>query len=231
MVFNAKQFSKAGLNIPMLIGGATTSKMHTAVKIEPLYSPELAMHVLDASRAVVVAQQLLSKDEGADYRAEIRAEYEDMRKEYYDSQKDKSFVSLAKARSKALRTDWGAVKITKPSFLGTRVFKAYDLRKLEKYIDWDPFFQTWQIRGKYPNRTYPKIFKDKTVGEAARKLFEDATAMLNKIIDEKLIEATGIVGFYPCNANADDDIEVYDEADGTTLKAKFCTIRQQMDKD
>ena len=201
MVFNAKQFTKAGLKIPLLVGGATTSKMHTAVKIEGFYKGGPAVHVLDASRAVVVAQKLLDPDNGPEYMKEVREEYEDLRREYYDSQKDKSFISLAKARSKALISDWDGIKITKPSFLGTKVYKNYDLRKLLDWIDWDPFFQTWQIRGKYPNRSYPKIFKDKTVGEQAKKLFDEAQVMLKEIIDKELIEAIGILGFYPCNSD------------------------------
>ena len=231
MVFNAKEFTKVGLNIPLLIGGATTSKMHTAVKIEPNYKGHQVVHVLDASRAVVVVQKLLKQEEGAEYVREIREEYDELRKEYYDSQKDKNFVSLQKARSKKLRVDWGSVRIVRPSFLGTRVFKEYDLRKLVPFIDWDPFFQTWQIRGKYPNRSYPKIFNDKTVGEEAKKLFDSAQAMLENIIENKLIEARGILGFYACNSDDQDDIEVYEEGDQTTLKAKFCTLRQQLDKD
>jgi 5-methyltetrahydrofolate--homocysteine methyltransferase len=174
MVFNAKEFTKAGLNIPLLIGGATTSKMHTAVKIESYYKGGPTIHVLDASRSVVVVQKLLDPSNKEEYMADIRQEYEDLRREYYEGQKEKNFVSLQKARSKALRTDWDQVQITKPSFLGTKIFKEYDLRKLIPFIDWDPFFSTWQIRGKYPNRTYPKIFNDKTVGEEAKKLFDGA---------------------------------------------------------
>lgn len=143
MVFNAKQFQKQGINIPVLVGGATTSKMHTAVKIEPCYKNNTVMHVLDASRSVVVVQKLLDKENGDDFRAEVREEYAELRKEYYDSQKDKSFVSLSKARAKAPRTDWSTIKPVKPTFLGTQVFKEYDLNKLLPYIDWDPFFQTW----------------------------------------------------------------------------------------
>ena len=142
MVFNAKEFTKAGLNIPLLIGGATTSKKHTAVKIEQNYKCDQAIHVLDASRAVVVAQKLLNETK-QDYVKEIQEEYQEQRDEYYAGQKDKTFISLAKARSKKMKTDWDAVKITTPSFLGTKVFKNYDLRKLLPYIDWDPFFQTW----------------------------------------------------------------------------------------
>lgn len=231
MVFNAKQFAKSGLAIPLLIGGATTSKMHTAVKIEPYFTTDIAAHVLDASRAVVVVQQLLNKEQKPEYIREIREEYDDLRKEYYDGLKDKSFISLAKARSKKLKTDWSSVKITKPSFLGNRVYKNYDLKSLVPFIDWDPFFQTWQIRGKYPNRSYPKIFKDKTIGEEAKKLFDEATAMLNNIIDNKLVEARAVIGFYPANSDNQDDIEIYDPEDLTKQIAKFGTLRQQLDKD
>jgi 5-methyltetrahydrofolate--homocysteine methyltransferase len=140
MVFNAKEFSKQGINIPLLIGGATTSKMHTAVKIEPNYKNNLAVHVLDASRAVVVVQKLLNKGTQDDFCKDVREEYDELRKEYYDNQKDKTFVSLAKARAKKMRVNWDEVKITKPTFLGTKVFKNYDLNKLVPYIDWDPFF-------------------------------------------------------------------------------------------
>ena len=140
MVFNAKMFNKAGLNIPLLIGGATTSKMHTAVKIEPYYKNNQTVYVLDASRSVVVVQKLLDPDNKKEYIEDIKAEYDELRKEYYDSQKDKSFVSLAKAKSKAMKTDWDSLRIVKPTFLGTKVFKEYDLQSLCNYIDWDPFF-------------------------------------------------------------------------------------------
>lgn len=140
MVFNAKQFQKSGVNIPMLIGGATTSKMHTAVKIEPCYKNSASVYVLDASRSVVVVQKLLDPDNKAEYMQDIRDEYAELRKEYYDSQKDKSFVSLSKARSKALKTNWDQIKPVKPTVLGTQVFKEYDLNKLLPFIDWDPFF-------------------------------------------------------------------------------------------
>jgi len=157
--------------------------MHTAVKIEPYYKGNSAVHVLDASRAVVVVNQLLDEANNTEYKADIKSEYAELRNEYLDSQKDKSFVSLAKARVKKLRTDWNKVNIVEPSFLGTRTWKDFDLKKVLEYIDWDPFFQTWQIRGKYPNRTYPKIFKDKTVGEEAKVLFENAQKLLNDLIE------------------------------------------------
>ena len=141
MVFNAKEFTKQGINVPLLIGGATTSKMHTAVKIEPNYLNSQTVYVLDASRAVV--GQLLDPNNKHEYMADIKAEYAELRAEYLDSQKDKSFVSLAKARSKRLKTDWRLVTITRPSFLGTRVFNNFNLNQVIPYIDWDPFFSTW----------------------------------------------------------------------------------------
>ena len=206
MVFNAKEFSKQGITIPILIGGATTSKKHTAVKIEPNYKNNQTVYVLDASRAVVVVNSLLDPKNKSEYVQDIKNEYEEVRKEYFESQQEKNFVSLAKARSKKLKVDWQKVQITRPSFLGTKVFIEYDLNKLLPFIDWDPFFQSWQIRGKYPNRTYPKIFNDKTVGEEARKLFDNAQIMLKQIIEGKWLEARGIVGFYPANTIDHDDI-------------------------
>ena len=229
MVFNAKEFSKQGINIPLLIGGATTSKMHTAVKIEPNYKNHQTVYVLDASRSVVVVNNLLDPNNKEEYIADIKAEYQELRAEYLDSQKDKSFVSLNKARAKRLTTDWRQVSITRPSFLGTRVFNNFDLNEVLPYIDWDPFFSTWQIRGKYPNRTYPKIFNDKTVGVEARKLFDNAQVMLRRLIDENLIEARGIVGFYPCNTVDHDDVAVMDPEDPTQEKCKFMMLRQQLD--
>lgn len=143
MVFNAKEFTKAGLKVPLLIGGATTSKKHTAVKIEPHYKNNQALHVLDASRAVVVVNSLLDPNNKEEYMQDIKNEYEEVRKEYYDSVKEKNFVSLHKARQKKMKVDWQKVKIVKPSFLGTKVFENYDLSKLVPYFDWDPFFQSW----------------------------------------------------------------------------------------
>ena len=143
MVFNAKEFSKQGINIPLLIGGATTSKMHTAVKIEPNYKNNQTCYVLDASRSVVVVNSLLDPNNKQEYIDDIKAEYAELRAEYLDSQKDKSYVSLAKARAKRLMTDWRSVQITRPTFLGTRVFNNFDLNEVLPYIDWDPFFATW----------------------------------------------------------------------------------------
>jgi len=124
-----------------------------------------------------------------------------------------------------MNNDWSKLAIVRPSFIGTKVFMDYDLARVLPWIDWDPFFSTWGLRGKYPNRTYPKIFKDKTVGEEAKKLFDAAQKMLTQVIGEKLIEARGIVGFYPCNSDGVDDIEVYDPEDEVTPISKFFTLR------
>jgi 5-methyltetrahydrofolate--homocysteine methyltransferase len=203
--------------------------MHTAVRIEPHYKNNATVYVTDASRAVVVVKDLMDEENSQEYKADIRKEYSQLRSEYLDGLKERSFVSLLKARSRRLKTDWSKVEITEPSFLGTKVFKNFDLTKVLPYIDWDPFFSTWQIRGKYPNRTYPKIFNDKTVGEEARKLFDKAQLMLNDLLDNKRIEGRAIVGFYPANVQdkQDDDVTVYSE-NGEEL-CKFHMLRQQLD--
>lgn len=143
MVFNAKEFSKHNITVPLLIGGATTSKKHTAVKIESNYTANQAIHVLDASRAVVVVNTLLDKNNYSEYVQDIKREYEEIRREYYEGQKDKVFVSLAKARQRKPKVDWNKVHIVEPSFIGTKIFEDYDLTSLLPYIDWDPFFQAW----------------------------------------------------------------------------------------
>lgn len=140
MVFNAKEFTKQGIDVPLLIGGATTSKMHTAVKIEPNYKNNQTLYVLDAARSVVVVNQLLDPNNTNEYKEDVKAEYAELRAEYLDSQKDKSFVSLAKARAKRQQVNWRQVNIVRPSFLGTRVFDNFDLNEVLPFIDWDPFF-------------------------------------------------------------------------------------------
>uniref|UniRef100_A0A8C7JIG9 Methionine synthase n=1 Tax=Oncorhynchus kisutch TaxID=8019 RepID=A0A8C7JIG9_ONCKI len=164
MIYVAKEMERLGMKTPLLIGGATTSKTHTAVKIAPRYSCPV-VHVLDASRSVVVCSQLLDENVKEEFFEETTEEYEDIRQDHYDSLKERRFLSLAQAREKGLHVDWlSQAKPVCPQFLGTRVFEGYDLRRLVDYIDWKPFFDVWQLRGKYPNRGYPKIFKDKTVG-------------------------------------------------------------------
>ncbi|XP_065128317.1 methionine synthase [Paramisgurnus dabryanus] len=229
MIHVAKEMERLGLKIPLLIGGATTSKTHTAVKIAPRYSAP-AIHVLDASRSVVVCSQLLDKDLQEEYFEEIKEEYDDVRQDHYDSLKDRRFLSLNQAREKRLHIDWPSQPTpVRPQFLGTRVFETYDLRKLMDFIDWKPFFDVWQLRGKYPNRGYPKIFKDKTVGEEARRVFDDALKLLNRLIDSGALTARGLVGFWPAQS-VGDDIHLYPD-DVTHPVATLYGLRQQVEKD
>ncbi|XP_055031711.2 methionine synthase [Misgurnus anguillicaudatus] len=229
MIHVAKEMERLGLKIPLLIGGATTSKTHTAVKIAPRYSAP-AIHVLDASRSVVVCSQLLDKDLQEEYFEEIKEEYDDVRQDHYDSLKDRRFLSLNQAREKRLHIDWSSQPTpVRPQFLGTRVFETYDLRKLMDFIDWKPFFDVWQLRGKYPNRGYPKIFKDKTVGEEARRVYDDALKLLNRLIDSGGFQARGLVGFWPAQS-VGDDIHLYSD-DVTHPVATLYGLRQQVEKD
>lgn len=202
MVHLAKEMQRNGFKIPLLIGGATTSRIHTAVKIDPMYDGPV-VHVLDASRSVPVVSNLLGKDTKEDFFLKTKAEYAKMREDHAGRQKEKNFVKLEEARAKKFKTDWSQIKPTKPSFLGNKVFKNYPLEEIAKYIDWTPFFQTWELAGKFP-----KILTDEVVGKEATKLYEDAQKMLRLIIDRKMIQANAVVGFYPANTVNDDDIEL-----------------------
>jgi 5-methyltetrahydrofolate--homocysteine methyltransferase len=196
MVHVAKEMERLGMKTPLLIGGATTSRAHTAVKIDPVYSGPV-VHVLDASKSVPVAQSLISVDQRAGTQAKIKADYEQFRIDYKNRKKDKHFVSLAKARDHKFKVEFDG--IVEPSFLGTKVFDDFPLEELRARIDWTPFFLTWELVGKYP-----KIFDDKIVGVEAKKLFEDANKMLDDVISKKLLKAKGVIGFYPANAIGDD---------------------------
>ena len=229
MVSNAKEFTKHGINVPILIGGATTSKIHTAAKIAPCYKANQVVHVLDASRAVVVASQLLDENNRDEYKQDIKEEYEEMRKEYLEGLSEKVFYPLEKARKKNLKINWSRNMIKKPNKMGITYFKDYDLSELVNYISWNPFFHTWQLRGKYPNRGYPKIFNDKNCGEAAKELYENAQIMLQNIIEKKLLTARGVIAFYPCNQVDGDDIELYDNDDRENIIGKLFTLRQQQE--
>lgn len=229
MIHVAKEMERLGLKIPLLIGGATTSKTHTAVRIAPRYSSPV-VHVLDASRSVVVCSQLLDEAIREDFFEEVRDEYEDIRQDHYDSLKDRRFLSLSRAREKGLHIDWlSQTRPVRPQFLGTRVFDTYDLRTLLDFIDWKPFFDVWQLRGKYPNRGYPKIFKDKTVGEEARRVHDDAVKLLNRLIDSGGLQARGLLGFWRAQSDGD-DIHLYAD-DVTSHVATFHGLRQQAEKD
>ncbi len=201
MVYVAKEMERQGFTIPLLIGGATTSRIHTAVKIDPHYSGPV-IHVLDASRSVPVAGRLLQSDlSQQEIFNEIKKEYAELREAHANRQQDKNYLSLQQARDKQKTIDWTGFKATKPSFLGSKYLQNFPLEQLVPYIDWTPFFSTWQLSGKYP-----KIFDNEVVGKEARKLFDDAQSMLKKIVSEKWITANAAVGFFPANAFGDDII-------------------------
>jgi 5-methyltetrahydrofolate--homocysteine methyltransferase len=201
MVYVAKEMERLGFTMPLLIGGATTSRIHTAVKIDPHYSGPV-IHVLDASRSVPVAGRLLQSELTAqEIFTDIKKEYAELRVSHAARQQEKNYLSIAQARQKPTGIDWTGFKANQPSFLGVKYFQDYSLAEIAKYIDWTPFFSTWQLSGKYP-----RIFDNETVGVEARKLFNDAQALLQEIIDQKLLTAKAALGFFPANALGDDII-------------------------
>jgi 5-methyltetrahydrofolate--homocysteine methyltransferase len=223
MVYVASEMKRQNINIPLLIGGATTSRIHTAVKISPKIDTPV-IHVLDASRAVPVAQSLLTPDKKDEFAAAISQEYETLRIDHASRQADKKLISLAEARQNSVQINWETSEMRKPQFVGNQYFVEYDLVELAKYIDWTPFFQTWELAGKFP-----AILEDEVVGKQATDLFADAKKMLNRILNEKLLKASGVIGFYPANS-VGDDIEVYTDETRTTVWKKLCHLRQQNQK-
>ncbi|MEM8999684.1 MAG: methionine synthase [Bacteroidota bacterium] len=221
MVFLAKEMERQQFKVPLLIGGATTSKAHTAVKIAPVYSQSV-VHVNDASRAVTVVGDLLQKDTSDAYKKSIKLDYESFREKFLNRTKQKTYLSITEARKNKLRIDWTASPIKKPNQLGIQVWKDFDLRKLENFIDWTPFFRSWDLHGKYPD-----ILTDDVVGQQASELFEDASLMLKKIIDERLLTAKAIFGLFSANQVHEDDIEIDSAKNG---KYTFRTLRQQLKK-
>jgi 5-methyltetrahydrofolate--homocysteine methyltransferase len=224
MVFVASEMERRGFDIPLLIGGATTSRTHTAVKVEPAYHAGSTTYVIDASRAVGVVAGLLSATERDKNEAATRAEYVKIREQYARSQQTKARVSIDQARANRWNPEPGQSPAPAPSFLGVRAFDAWDLQDLADHIDWTPFFASWELIGRYP-----LILEDEIVGEAARDLFRDAQAMLKRIIDEKWFTARGVVGFWPANAVGDDIVVWTDEGRSEEL-ARFHTLRQQIAK-
>ncbi len=220
MVHVAREMQRQGFTLPLMIGGATTSKAHTAVKIEPQYRNDAVVYVTDASRAVGVATQLLSKELKAGFVDRTRSEYAVVRERTANRSARTERLSYAQAVANKPAFDWAGYQPPKPSFIGTRVLEDIDLEVLAGYIDWTPFFISWDLAGKYP-----RILEDEVVGEAATALFEDAQAMLRKLIDEKLIRARAVFGFWPANQVGDDDLEVYGET-GEKL-ATLHHLRQQ----
>jgi 5-methyltetrahydrofolate--homocysteine methyltransferase len=223
MVHFAKEMERQGFTIPLILGGATTSRIHAAVKVAPHYSGP-AIHVLDASRSVTVCSTLMSKENRDEYIQGIKAEYDKAREAHMNKRNDKRFLSLEEARGNKFQLNLDGAVACKPSFTGTKVFEAYPLKELVDYIDWTPFFHTWELRG-----SYPKIFNDKNVGVEAKKLFDDAQEMLYKVINENLLQANGVIGFWPANS-VGDDIELYSDESRTQLLTRIHTLRQQSEK-
>ncbi|MCA1868817.1 methionine synthase [Agrobacterium genomosp. 3] len=224
MVHVAAEMERQGFDIPLLIGGATTSRVHTAVKIHPRYEAGQAIYVTDASRAVGVVSALLSAEQKPAYIDGIRSEYAKVAEAHARNEREKQRLPLSRARENAHKIDWSSYSAVKPQFFGTKVFETYDLEELSRYIDWTPFFQTWELKGRFP-----AILEDEKQGEAARQLYADAQAMLAKIIEEKWFRPRAVIGFWPANTVGDDIRLFTDESRGEEL-ATFFTLRQQLSK-
>ena len=219
MVYLSKEMEKKDFSVPLLIGGATTSKAHTSVKIAPNYSSTV-VHVNDATRAVTVVGNLLKKDNVV-YKNQIRDEYDLFREKFLNRSKTKEYLSIDEARNRKFKIDWNTSVIVKPNQLGIQEIQDFDITKLESFIDWSPFFRSWDLHGKYP-----QILKDVIVGEQATELFADAQELLQNVFDEKLLKAKAVFGIFPANSVNNDDIEVSHQ-NGTY---KFLTLRQQLKK-
>jgi 5-methyltetrahydrofolate--homocysteine methyltransferase len=219
MVHVVREMDRTGMSIPLLIGGATTSPKHTAVKIAPVYRHEV-VHVKDASRSVPAVERLMNPEKRKEFDAENRA-YQAQMVTAFKSRAETKLVPYREAFSKRFQTDWAAIEIPKPSFLGTKTFVDYPLEELAKYIDWGPFFWAWELRGKFP-----EILDHPERGEEARKLLADGKQLLDKIIEHKWLQARGVYGFWPA-ASLGDDVLVYEDESRTTELARFHFLRQQ----
>jgi 5-methyltetrahydrofolate--homocysteine methyltransferase len=224
MCFVAAEMEREGFDLPLLIGGATTSRVHTAVKIHPNYARGQAVYVTDASRAVGVAQALLSQDIRPQYVEQVRKEYAKVADAHRRAEADKQRLPLTRARDNKFKTDWASYEPPRPTFLGTRVFRTYDVAELVPYIDWTPFFQTWELKGRFP-----ALLEDEKQGAAARQLYEDAQAMLARITEERWFNPRAVIGFWPANA-VGDDIRLFTGESRSEELATFFTLRQQLSK-
>ncbi|MGK9477683.1 methionine synthase [Melioribacter sp. OK-6-Me] len=220
MVHVAKEMERRKMRLPLLIGGATTSRIHTAVKIDPEYSGSV-IHVLDASKSVQVVNNLLMDK---NYVAQVKNEYEELRKNHVKKISEKNFVTLIEARNNKFHSDWKSYQPIKPNKLGLTVYNDYPLEEISRFIDWTPFFQAWEMKGKYPD-----ILKNESYGKEAQKLYDDALSMLKEIISNKLLKAYAVVGLFPANSTGD-DIELYCDESSTGLLAVMHTLRQQIKK-
>jgi len=224
MVHVAKEMERKGLKIPLLIGGATTSEIHTAVKIEPNYSAPV-VHVRDASKGVGVSAKLISEENKKAYALEIKEKYQSLVKKHESRKSESKYISYEKAKANKLKIVWKESDIYKPTFIGNKYFNDYDLAEISEYIDWTFFFHAWKLNGKYPD-----IFNDPVKGEEAKKLFQDAKNMLDLIIKEKRLTANGVIGFYPANS-VGEDVEIYKEEKSTETKSTFRFVRNQQQKE
>jgi 5-methyltetrahydrofolate--homocysteine methyltransferase len=225
MAYVAEEMERQNFKVPLLIGGATTSKAHTAVKIDTQYS-NAVIYVNDASRAVTVVGNLINDNNTAvDYVKSIKDDYVIVRDGFYNRSDRKEYLSLADARENKFNIDWKSATIAVPNFTGIKVIEALDLNKLVEFIDWGPFFRTWELHGKFP-----EILTDSVVGESAAHLFKDAKKLLQKVVDEKLLTAKAVFGIFPANTVNEDDIEVYANETKSEVKVKFLTLRQQLKK-
>lgn len=224
MVHVASEMEREGFHVPLLIGGATTSRVHTAVKIHPQYHGGPTVHVHDASRAVGVVSSLLSDEQRPAYVSDVKAEYERLAEKHRQSEAEKQRTPLSKARENRFKPDWSNYTPPKPSFLGTRVFENYDLAEIAKYIDWTPFFQAWELKGRFP-----AVLEDKDQGPAARQLWDDAQKMLKEVIQKNWFRPKAVIGFWHAN-QVGDDIRLYTDQDRKDQLATFFTLRQQLSK-
>ncbi len=222
MVYVAKEMERLDFKIPLLIGGATTSKVHTAVKIEQHYTKAPVVHVLDASRSVPVSGSLLKDENYAEFTEAIRADYARIREQYSKRTGEREVLSMDDARANKFNIDWKEEDIAQPNFVGVKSFDDYNLAEIAEYIDWTPFFQTWELHGRYP-----KILDDEVVGAEARKLFADAQEMLDTIIKEKWLTAKAVFGIWPANTVNGDDIEIYSDEHRTEVIGVNRNLRQQ----
>jgi 5-methyltetrahydrofolate--homocysteine methyltransferase len=220
MVHVAKELQREKLNFPLLIGGATTSRIHTAVKIDPVYDGPV-IHVLDASRSVPVASELINPKTTGNIKQRFKDEYKKLRTDHEGRKSEKHYITLAEARKNKVKIDWSSTQFTKPTVIGRREFVNYPLDELRQFIDWTPFFQTWMMAGRYPG-----IFKDPVVGVEAKKLFDDANKMLDDIIRKRSLQASGVVAFYEA-VNVGDDVVL---SEGGQPVATFRFLRQQNKK-
>ena len=223
MVHFAKEMEREGFTIPLIVGGATTSRIHAAVKIDPNYSGA-AIHVLDASRSVTVCSSLMNKDQRDSYIQNIKDEYAKAREAHLNKRSDKKFMPIKEASAQKFQISVDGDIAPKPTFLGTKTIKDFPLEALVPYIDWTPFFHTWELRG-----SYPKIFNDAFVGAEAKKLFDDAQVLLEEIVSQKQLQANAVIGFWPANA-VGDDIELYTDDSRTEVLDTIYTLRQQAEK-